>query len=78
MPGTIVEQQNIQRLRKSGGEAVQPELERTAVEIGQFEKETRPRGRFNGAIEIEIIELVHDSGHRLHPAGGNPPPDDRQ
>jgi len=76
--GPIIKDQQMQRLRKSGGEAIQPELERTAGEIGQCEKATRARGWFDGAIEIEIIELGHDGGHRLHPAGGHPAPDDRQ
>jgi hypothetical protein len=74
----MVEPQNIQRLRKRGGEAIQPELERTALARRQCEEEGRPRGRFDGAIQIAIIALVRDGSHRLDPAGGNPPTDDWQ
>ena len=78
VPGAIVEHQDVDRIRKGGGKAIEPHLEGAAVEIRQFKKEVRPSRRFDGAIEIEILELVRDGGHRLDPAGGNPTPDDRQ
>ena len=78
VPGAVVEYEQVQRIRKGGGKAVHPPLERAAVEIGQFEKKVCSRGRFDGTVQIEIVELVRHGGHGLDSTGRNPPPDDRE
>jgi hypothetical protein len=74
----MVEYQQIQRLWQGISEAVQPELERTAVELWQFEKAVRSRRWFNGAIQREIVKLVRHRGDGLDPAGRHPTPDHGQ
>jgi hypothetical protein len=66
----------MQRRRKGGGKAVQPHLERSTVEVREFEKEAVASRGVDSTIEIEIVELVRHGGPRLARTRRNPPPDE--
>jgi hypothetical protein len=76
--GAILEHEHLQRIRQGGRTVVSPPLERPAVAGGQCEKAARASGRFDGAIQREMVKLVGHGGDRLDAAGGHPTTDDGQ
>jgi len=78
MRPTVVEQEEMQAVRKGLRKALEEELEHVGVQIRQLEEEVLACGRLDGAIDIEPLEAVLDRPNRLYPAGGEPPPADGQ
>jgi hypothetical protein len=76
--GAVIEDEQIEGLGKCLGKVVKPELEEGGIQPRQFEKAAGAGGRFDGSIEIKIVERVRDGGDGLHAAGGDAPPDNRQ
>jgi hypothetical protein len=73
MRTTIVEEQEMQAVRKSRGEGVDEDLEGFPVQIGQFQEKPLAAGGRHGAIDVEPRKDVLDCADRLHAVGGEAP-----
>ncbi len=78
MKGPIIEDEEMEVGRRSGGQLLQEELKERAGQRGQLQKEALARRRFRGPIQIETLESIGGRDHGLQAPGGDPAAHDRQ
>lgn len=74
----VIQEQDIQAVRKSLGKGIDEELEHVGIQVRQFQKEALAGRGLYGAIDVEPFEDVLDHADRLHPTSGEAPPADGQ
>ena len=75
--GPIIEDEEMEVVRRGGGHLLQEELEE-GVERGQLQKEALTRRRFHGSIQIETLDPRGGRDHGLQAPSGDPATQDRQ
>ncbi len=78
MRATIIQQQEIEAVRKGRREGLDEELEAFGVQTGQFEKEPVACRRLHRAIDVEPFEDMLHAPDGLHTARGEAPTADGQ
>jgi hypothetical protein len=71
--GPIIEQEQMEAGGIGGGKMVEEELKAVRIESGQCEKEALARERFNGAVQIETLEVICCRQERWDAPSGDPP-----
>jgi hypothetical protein len=70
---TVVEQENVEAVRKGLGEGIDEELEHLGIQRRPLQEEPSARRRLHGPIDIQPLEDMLDRSHRLHPTRGEAP-----
>jgi hypothetical protein len=76
MRAAIVQEQEVEAVRKGRREGIDKELEACGVQIGQFEKEPVTGRRLHRAIDVEPFEDMLHAPDGLHAIGREAPPAD--
>jgi hypothetical protein len=71
MATPIIHHHNIQAVPVVLGELIQKELKVDGIQMRQLQKKAVPGAGFDGAIQIEVLELVLHWPYRLYPAHRN-------
>jgi hypothetical protein len=74
MRATVVQEQEVEAVRKGGREGIDEELEAGGIQVGQFEKEPVAGRRLHRAIDVEPFEDMLHAPDGLHAIGREAPP----
>ena len=72
MGAIVIQQEEIDAIRKRPRDSVDEELEHLGIQIGLVQETPLARGRGRGAVDVEPYNGVLDQPDRLDPAGGQP------
>jgi hypothetical protein len=73
----VIQQQDVQAVRKGLGERLDEELKALRVQLGQLQEKALTGGRGYGPVDVEPLEGVPDQAHRLDAPGREAPVTDR-
>jgi hypothetical protein len=76
MKGAVVEDEEVAGGGKLGGQVIEEELETRGIEVGKFEKATRPGGGLDRAIQVIVLKDLLDAAERFDPPQREAPPSD--
>jgi hypothetical protein len=69
---TIIEEEQVEAGRISGGKMVEEELKSVRIEDGQFEKEALASQRLDRAVQVESLEVIRRWQERLDATSSDP------
>jgi hypothetical protein len=78
MGSTVVQEQDVEAVRKRLSEGIHKELEDGGIQTGQLQQEAFTCARRHGPIDVEQLKNVLDRANRLGAAGREPPSPNRQ
>jgi hypothetical protein len=78
MGSTVVQEQDVEAVRKRLSEGIHKELEGGGIQRGQLQQEAFTGARRHGPIDVERLKNVLDRANRVDAAGREPPSPDRQ
>jgi hypothetical protein len=78
MGSTVVQEQDVEAVRKRLSEGIHKELESGGLQRGQLQQEAFTGARRHGPIDVERLKNVLDHANRLDTAGREPLSPDRQ
>jgi hypothetical protein len=74
----LVQEPDVQAVRKGLGKGLDEKLERLGVQLGQFQEEALARRRRHRAVDVAPLEDMLHGAHGLYTTRGQTPSTDRQ